>query len=241
MVCAPVKAPRSWPNSSHSSRSFGIAAGVDRHERAAGARRMLVQRARHQFLAGAGLAGDHHRHVALREPADGAEHVLHRRRLAQHFGAAAIRSSATSSRWLSSTARRISSIALGRSNGFGQVFESAALEGRDGAVQVGEGRHDDDRQAGMLFLDLVSRSRPEPPGMRMSLTRICGPSSSCRVQRLQHLARVGEAARRQVLAHQRFFEHEADGLVIVNDPDRLHVFPSPQVNCLVLRARGSGS
>jgi hypothetical protein len=48
---------------------------------AAGARGMLVQRARHQFLAGAGFAGDQHRDVALRQAADGAEHVLHRRRL----------------------------------------------------------------------------------------------------------------------------------------------------------------
>jgi hypothetical protein len=59
--------------------------------------------------------------------------------------------------------------------------------------------------------------------MRMSLTRICGPSSSSRFPARQHFAGVGEAARRQVLAHQRLFEHEADGLVIVNDPDRLHV------------------
>jgi hypothetical protein len=31
---------------------------------------------------------------------------------------------------------------------------------------------------GCFSLTLDSRSRPEPPGMRMSLTRICGPSSS---------------------------------------------------------------
>ena len=41
-------------------------------------------------------------------------------------------------------------------------------------------------------------------------------------QRVQHLARLGEAARGQVFARQRLFQHEADGGVVVHDPDRLH-------------------
>jgi hypothetical protein len=60
--------------------------------------------------------------------------------------------------------------------------------------------------------------------MRMSLTRICGPLVGAGFQRGQHFAGVGEAARGQVFAQQRLLQHEADGLVIVNDPDRLSCF-----------------
>ena len=59
---------------------------VDGDERPVGARRVLVQRARYQLLARTRLAGDHHRHHALAQAANGAEHVLHRGRLAEHFG-----------------------------------------------------------------------------------------------------------------------------------------------------------
>src|SRR3546814_17855412 len=43
-------------------------------------RRLAVQRARDQFLAGDGLAGDQHRQRRLREPANGAEQLAHRDR-----------------------------------------------------------------------------------------------------------------------------------------------------------------
>ena len=125
--------------------------GVDGDERAVGARRMLVQRARHQFLAGAGFAGDHHRHVALRQAADGAEHVLHRRRLAQHLGRGghALLGHFLALAFLHGAADQLDR--LGQVERLGQVFEGAALEGRHGAVQVGERRHDDDRQARDAF------------------------------------------------------------------------------------------
>jgi hypothetical protein len=59
---------------------------VDRDERAGRTRAVPVQRAGDQLLAGSGFAGDHYRRIRLRQPADRAEHFLHRRRLAQHFG-----------------------------------------------------------------------------------------------------------------------------------------------------------
>src|SRR5581483_9793385 len=52
-------------------------AAVDRHERARGARRPLVDGARHQLLAGAALAEDQHRGVSRRHPLDDAEDLLH--------------------------------------------------------------------------------------------------------------------------------------------------------------------
>ena len=157
MVCAPVKAPRSWPNSSDSSRSFGMAAVLMATNGPAGARRMLVQRARHQFLARARFAGDQHRDLALAQAADGAEHVLHGRRLAQHLGRGghALLGHFLALAFLHRAADQLDR--LGQVERLGQVFERAALEGRHGAVQVGERRHDDDRQAGQLFLDLVQQ------------------------------------------------------------------------------------
>jgi hypothetical protein len=109
-----------------SSRSFGMAAVLmaTNGPLPSAARAVAVQRARHQLLAGAAFAGDQHRDVALAQPADGAEHVLHRRRLAQHLGRLRTRSSPTSSRRLSSTARRISSTALGRSKGLGRYSKA---------------------------------------------------------------------------------------------------------------------
>ena len=44
------------------------------------------------------------------------------------------------------------------------------------------------------------------------------------VQRVQHLARAGEAAHRELFAGQCLFEHEADRVVVVDDPDGFHAF-----------------
>jgi len=41
-------------------------------------------------------------------------------------------------------------------------------------------------------------------------------------QRLEHLARAGEAAHAEALALQRLFQHESNGLVVVDDPDGFH-------------------
>jgi hypothetical protein len=163
-----------------------------------------------------------HRDVALAQAADGAEHVLHRRRLAQHLGrrAHALLGHFLALAFLDGAPDQFHR--LGQIEGFGQVLEGAALEGGDGAVEVGERRHDDHGQPGSFSLTLPSRSRPEPPGMRMSLTSTCGPPSSRGFQGLEHFARVGEAAGGKVLAQQGLLQHEADGLVIINYPDRLH-------------------
>ena len=55
---------------------------VDGDERAVAPLAVIVQRARHQFLAGAGLAGDHHGEVGLHQPRQHAVDFLHRRRAA---------------------------------------------------------------------------------------------------------------------------------------------------------------
>ena len=58
VATAPVNAPRSWPNSSRLEQRFGERRAVDRDERAAGAAAVLVERPRHELLAGPRLAGD---------------------------------------------------------------------------------------------------------------------------------------------------------------------------------------
>src|SRR3989344_109281 len=115
------------------------------------------QRPRNQLLAGAGLASDQHRDVALAEPTDGAENVLHGRRLTQHLGHLrdAVVEHLFAHAFFDRAADELDR--LGQIEGLGQVFEGATLEGRDGAVQVGVGGHDDDRQTRMAGLDLAQQ------------------------------------------------------------------------------------
>ena len=63
---------------------------------------------------------------------------------------------------------------LGTSKGLGRYSNAPPWKARRRAVQVGIGGHDDHRQARQALLTLASRSMPEPPGMRMSLTSTCG-------------------------------------------------------------------
>ncbi len=72
----------SWPNSSDSSSSAGIADVFSATKGLLCLRTVLVQGARHQFLSGAGFTGDQHRHARTGQAADRPEHLLHRRRLA---------------------------------------------------------------------------------------------------------------------------------------------------------------
>src|SRR5690606_35206165 len=55
---------------------------VDRNERPRTALGEIMENARNEFLARAGLAGDHHREVRLREAGDDAIDLLHGRRTA---------------------------------------------------------------------------------------------------------------------------------------------------------------
>ena len=178
MVCAPVKAPRSWPNSSDSSKSFGMAA-------------VLIATKgplpRGLCLCSARATS------SLPEPDSPVIITVTllwlSRPIARNTsciagacpsisGICVTRSSITSSRTLSSTARRISSIALGRSKGLGRYSNAppwkadTALSRSEYAVMMMTG------SPGKRSLTLLSRSMPEPPGMRMSDTSTCGSSVS---------------------------------------------------------------
>jgi hypothetical protein len=193
--------------------------GVDRDERPRGARAVLVQRVGDELLARARLAGDEHGDDALAEAADGAEHVLHGRRLAED-----LRDLRHGRLDLSLVQALLDGAPdqvdrLGHVEGLGQVVEGAALEGADRAVEVRVGGHDDDRQVAMPRLDLREQLDARASGhadvgdehLRLLV-----------LERREHVARVREAADGELLARQRLLEHEADRLVVVDDPDGLH-------------------
>ena len=201
---------------------------IDGHERpvvaCAAARRVFVQRTCHQFLAGTRFPRDHYGHVALAQAANGPKYILHGRGLPEHFGRA-----------FDMLLKHLFALALlhraaNQFNRFrqierlGKVFESSALECGHRAVQVGEGGHDDDRQAWVFFLDLFQQVQPRATRHADVAHQYLRPVLVSRGgQSGQHVTRIREAARGQVLAQQRLFKDETDGLVIVYDPDRLHV------------------
>ena len=103
---------------------------VERHERALAALAVVVQRARHQLLAGAGLAGDHHREVGRHQAGERAVDLLHRRRAADQRQALALlrrmRARGTEAAGADS-ARFDDRDQLVEVERLGQVFERAAL------------------------------------------------------------------------------------------------------------------
>ena len=126
---------------------FGDSRRIDGHEWTACARRVLVQSARDQLLAGAGFAGDQHGDMALAQAADGAEHILHRGCLSHHFGRFGVGgvSDFFAQTFLHGAADQLDG--FGQVKRFGQVLECPTLERADRAVEVGKRGHDDHRQA----------------------------------------------------------------------------------------------
>ena len=77
-LMAPVKAPLSWPNSSLSSRPVGIAAQLSFTNAPIAPRAQLMDGARDQLLAGAGLARDEHGRIGRRDGLDLLQHAPQR-------------------------------------------------------------------------------------------------------------------------------------------------------------------
>ena len=165
---------------------------VERHEGLARARTMAVQSARHEFLARARFARDQNRHAGAGQSADRAEHLLHGYRLAQKLRDAAPRGLSVGRQigLLRGAAHEVDRLVDVK--GFGQVFECAALIGRDRCVQIRMRGHDDDRQSGARDLDFLEQSKPLRPGMRISVMRTSGASPRSAVKTLsawsKHLA-----------------------------------------------------
>ena len=168
IVCAPVNAPRSWPNNSLSSRSFGIAAVL-----MATKGPLLPASPRGLCLCNACATS------SLPEPlspvistvtllwlesADCAKHVLHGRCLSKHLGH--LRRALVAHFFAQALVHRAPDELdrLRHVEGLRQVFESASLERGNGAVEIGVRRHHDHRQAGQSLLDLAQQIDARAPG-----------------------------------------------------------------------------
>src|SRR5882762_5584637 len=145
-ACAPVKAPRSWPKSSDSRRSFGIAA-VFIAMNGLSARGLWRCNAR----ATSSLPVPDSPVIRTVAP-DCAEHLLHRLCLAED---------------VRRTGRRLLGFILPHAlaeraadeldrlvnvEWLGQIFERTTLERRHRRLQIGVGGHDNDRKIGETLL-----------------------------------------------------------------------------------------
>ena len=135
---------------------------VDGNEGPAAALAVIVERARHQLLAGAALAGDHHREVGAHQPRQHAVDLLHRRRTADQRQRSS--ASALVGRRLRRRGRGQRALhhvdELAQVERLRQIFEGAAL----GRLHRGQQRvlraHHDDAQLGPQLLD--ARHEVEP-------------------------------------------------------------------------------
>jgi len=143
-----------------------------------------MQGARHHLLAAARFPGQQHRDRRLRQPTDGAEHLVHGGRLAQDLGHLA-------DRFLRAVvAQAFLDCAPDQRHRFvdverlGQVLERAALEGRDRTVQVRERGHDDHGKRRVALLDGLQ----QPDSADSRHPDIGHQHLRCfRVQRSQHI------------------------------------------------------
>ena len=190
---------------------------VDRDERPGHPRAVAMKRARDEFLAGTGLAGDEHGRTRLRQAADGAKHFLHRRRLAEHFrrfgpGRGDCQPRRPLGRRAADKRQRVVDVERLR-----QILERAALKRGDRTVQVRVRGHDDHRHLRIALLHLVQEHEAGLAGHSDIGNEHLRLTDG---ERLQHLVRRRESLERNTLARQRFFEHPANRAVIVDDPYR---------------------
>src|SRR5262245_40978184 len=181
IACAPVNAPRSWPKSSLSRRSFGIAAVLI-------AMNGFAERGLCRCSARATSSLPVPDSPMISTVAVDVESRPIARKTSCIAGAwprisgeAASDSSAAASCRLSSSARRISSTAWSTSNGFGRYsnappWNAATADSRsEYAVMMITG------SSGCFCFTLCNTSRPEVPGIRISDTSTCGVSLSSAV------------------------------------------------------------
>ena len=193
---------------------------VQRDEWRGCARAVAMQGMGDQLLAGTRFAVDQHGDVGMAEAADGAEYLLHRRRLADDLRRARL------------VRRQLQALlllgvlvgALDQGDRLvdverlGQVFEGAALVGGHRAVEVGMRGHDDHRQARMQFADL--RQQVEAAGAGHAdigddHVRLLPAEAA------DHAVGAVEAHRGHAFLLQGLFQYPADGAVVVDDPDGL--------------------
>ena len=200
----------------------GEGGGVERDEGLVRARAMAVQSSRHEFLARARFARDQNRHAGARQSADRSEHLLHGCRLAQKLGDAAPGGLRVGRQigLLRGTAHKVDRLV--DVEWLGQIFECAALIGRNRGVQIRMRGHDDDRQSGARDLDFLEQVQAAAAGHADIGHEHIGRIAA---QRRQDIVGLVEALGRHAAALQRLLQHPANGGVVVDQPDlqRLHI------------------
>ena len=200
VAVAPVKAPFTWPKSSLSSSVSGSARAVDRHEGAGGPRAALVDRARHELLAGAALAEDEHRGVRRRDALDEAQHGAHRRPVADDVREAARHVEAPLQHAVAALEATLLDgplqarphlVPVGER--LDEVVERAALHRRDRGVDRRVAGHQHHREVGVV--PAQQREEREPVGRR-------------HVEVRQHHVEAVGLARREGQQRLRGVEHE---------------------------------
>ena len=216
---APVKAPRSWPNSSLSSRSRGIAAELTATKGPALRALAACSAARDQLLAGAALAGHQHRHVAARHAPDGLEGLeqgraapdqpLARRAAARDLAAQRTHLAlerARTQRLLDQRTRLLGA------EGLGQVVERAALHGLDGVLEGVLRRHDDHGDVAAARLHVVEEVEAGRPGHAQVEEGHLELAARERGERLVAARRLGHLV---AGLFERLAQHEADAHLVV--------------------------
>jgi hypothetical protein len=206
--------------------------GIDGDEGCILARAVAVQCARHEFLAGAGLAVDQHRGMGCRQPADGAEDFLQRSALPEDFrhGAGFKRGTIVVRRLGNRPTHQIYGLVYVER--FGQIFEGTALEGCHGGIEVRVRGHDDDRQVRMIGLGVAQQVESAAAGHADVGDQHLRHLSA--VERRQCFVRRAEALGRDAFTAERLFQHPADGAVVVDDPDGIHGLPPGDMLFIIL-------
>ena len=158
--------------------------------------------------------------MRLRQATDGAEHLLHRRRLTEDFRhcLADFAGSVLAYAFVHRTADQFDGMI--DVEGFGQIFVGASLERGHCAFQVGIRGHDDHRQRGVAQFGLLQQFQP---GFTGHANIADHDLRNFILQRRQRFTCRSKGLECDVLAGQGFFEHPAYRTVVVNNPDRFHV------------------
>ena len=191
---------------------------VDGHEGAVAALGVVVQHARHQLLAGAGFARDHHGEVGAREAGERAVDLLHRRRAADEGQIVAVGLGAGQLLAPAGLGQRAADDGdqLVEVEGLGQVLVGALLGRRQGRHQRVLGAHDDDGQVGPQLLD----ARDQVEGVLVGHHHVGDDDVALALRDpAPQGGRVAGGARGIARARQRLVEHRADRGVVVCDQD----------------------
>ena len=206
---------------------------VDRHKRRSTAQTVLMQGSCHHFLAGTRFSGQKHRNVAVRQTTDRTKHLLHGSRLTDDFRTtyftlfvkfACVRAFGHGAFFTCAAQQINRTVDVKR---LGEILVGTALKGTHCAVQIAEGRHDDDGQSGILVLD--ERQQIEPAHVvHANITQ--QHRRRVTLKGLDHIGSRLEQAKRHLCTRERLFQHPANRTIIVNNPNLSHLSSFCPVN-----------